>query len=187
MLQEAIVFQATNDSYYCRLEVRGSRELAFFPGVARGAVYPGFTYQTEAGTRAALIHFQARHPAFIGYLHLSWPHAWQQSHHCESLWPKRKEISDLGPLACLLQLCPLSRGLVVQEDGLTLSCRDYSNGGPAFFASGLEASHDAGCGPRPRNLATYAEGLGVAAVQVKVYFAPEKILLLAATIRSQQI
>ena len=91
-----------------------------------------------------------------------------------------------SPLAYLLRLCPFSRTLVVQEDGLTLSCRDFSNGGPAFFASGLEASHDAGCGPRPRNLATYAEGLGVAAVQVKVDFAPEISPLLATVTRTQR-
>ena len=42
----------------CRLEVKGKRELAFFPGLGRGAVYPGFTYQTEAGTRAAPISFE---------------------------------------------------------------------------------------------------------------------------------
>jgi biotin--protein ligase len=41
----------------CRLEVKGPRELAFFPGVARGPVYPGFKYESEAGAHAALIAF----------------------------------------------------------------------------------------------------------------------------------
>jgi len=49
----------------CRLEVKGSRELGFFPGVARGAVYPGFTYQTEAGTIAAPIKYQANPMGFV--------------------------------------------------------------------------------------------------------------------------
>lgn len=45
-------------SMRCRLEVQGKRELAFFPGLAKGAVYPGFTYQSEAGTVAAPISFK---------------------------------------------------------------------------------------------------------------------------------
>jgi len=37
------------------LEVAEERELRFFPGVARGAFYPGFNYLDESGSRAALI------------------------------------------------------------------------------------------------------------------------------------
>ena len=36
----------------------GERELAFFPGVARGSAYPGFDYETEAGAVAAALLFQ---------------------------------------------------------------------------------------------------------------------------------
>ena len=36
----------------------GNRELAFFPGVARGSVYSGFQYATEAGTHAAPLRFK---------------------------------------------------------------------------------------------------------------------------------
>ena len=35
------------------LEVIGARELAFFPGIARGAAFPGFVYNSEEGARAA--------------------------------------------------------------------------------------------------------------------------------------
>ncbi|CAL8470467.1 g10009 [Coccomyxa elongata] len=41
-----------------RLEVRGPRELAFFPGVAVGPVYPGFRYESEAGAHAARVTFK---------------------------------------------------------------------------------------------------------------------------------
>ncbi|KAF9436348.1 biotin holocarboxylase synthetase [Entomortierella beljakovae] len=37
------------------LEVQGSRDLKFYPGECRGAVYPGFVYESETGARAARI------------------------------------------------------------------------------------------------------------------------------------
>ncbi|KAI5922469.1 biotin-protein ligase [Camillea tinctor] len=37
------------------LEVVGSRELAFFPGICRGGAFKGFQYQSEKGARAARI------------------------------------------------------------------------------------------------------------------------------------
>jgi biotin---protein ligase len=39
------------------MEVIGSRELAFFPGTCRGGAFRGFTYNSEEGTRAALVQF----------------------------------------------------------------------------------------------------------------------------------
>ena len=42
-----------------RLEVVGDRELAFFPGVARGSVYPGFEYESERGAVAAALRFRS--------------------------------------------------------------------------------------------------------------------------------
>lgn len=39
------------------LEVCGPRELAFFPGTARGSVVPGFRYETEAGAAALPLRF----------------------------------------------------------------------------------------------------------------------------------
>lgn len=36
-----------------KMEVVGSRELAFFPGICRGCAFPGFVYHSEEGTRAA--------------------------------------------------------------------------------------------------------------------------------------
>ncbi|KAG8530034.1 uncharacterized protein KY384_005516 [Bacidia gigantensis] len=35
------------------LEVIGKRELGFYPGICRGLAFPGFAYNSEAGTRAA--------------------------------------------------------------------------------------------------------------------------------------
>lgn len=35
------------------MEVSGPRELAFFPGIARGCVYKGFVYETQCGAKAA--------------------------------------------------------------------------------------------------------------------------------------
>jgi biotin--protein ligase len=36
-----------------KLEVVGSRELAFFPGICRGGAFAGFAYHSEEGARAA--------------------------------------------------------------------------------------------------------------------------------------
>ncbi|KAK9825113.1 hypothetical protein WJX74_010003 [Apatococcus lobatus] len=40
-----------------RLQVEGERELAFFPGLARGGIYSGFDYASEGGSRAAPLTF----------------------------------------------------------------------------------------------------------------------------------
>ncbi|GFR44822.1 hypothetical protein Agub_g6160 [Astrephomene gubernaculifera] len=40
------------------LQVVGDRELAFFPGTARGAAYPGFDYTSELGAHAAPLRFR---------------------------------------------------------------------------------------------------------------------------------
>lgn len=37
------------------LEVIGSRELAFFPGICRGAAFKGFDYQSEKGAKAVTL------------------------------------------------------------------------------------------------------------------------------------
>lgn len=37
------------------MEVKGPRQLAFFDGIARGSVFPGFKYNSEEGARAASI------------------------------------------------------------------------------------------------------------------------------------
>lgn len=37
------------------LEVIGSRELAFYPGICRGAAFSGFDYQSEKGARAVTL------------------------------------------------------------------------------------------------------------------------------------
>ena len=35
-----------------KMEVIGTRELAFYPGICRGCAFPGFVYHSEAGTKA---------------------------------------------------------------------------------------------------------------------------------------
>ncbi|KAK9808667.1 hypothetical protein WJX72_001584 [[Myrmecia] bisecta] len=50
------------------LEVRGERELGFFPGIAKGCVYPGFQYETENGAVAAPMRFwPAKRPRVVEY------------------------------------------------------------------------------------------------------------------------
>lgn len=39
------------------LEVQGDRELAFYPGIALGSLYPGFRYESEEGAVAATIQY----------------------------------------------------------------------------------------------------------------------------------
>lgn len=39
------------------LEVCGPRDLKFFPGVARGCVYPGFEYKSLRGSRGKILFF----------------------------------------------------------------------------------------------------------------------------------
>ena len=43
-----------------KLRVAGDRELGFFPGVALGAVVPGFRYETEAGAAATRLAWRRR-------------------------------------------------------------------------------------------------------------------------------
>lgn len=38
-----------------KMEVVGTRELAFYPGTCRGCAFPGFVYHSEAGAKAAEI------------------------------------------------------------------------------------------------------------------------------------
>jgi biotin---protein ligase len=40
------------------MEVVGSRELAFFPGICRGPVFPGFNYNKEDGAKAASLSME---------------------------------------------------------------------------------------------------------------------------------
>jgi biotin--protein ligase len=39
------------------LEVHGQRDLAFFPGVARGAVFPGFDYKSMRGSTGVFLFY----------------------------------------------------------------------------------------------------------------------------------
>ncbi|KAG2445925.1 hypothetical protein HXX76_000528 [Chlamydomonas incerta] len=48
-----------------RLQVQGERELAFFPGRARGAAYSGFDYLSEAGSAAAPVAFRPPSPQLL--------------------------------------------------------------------------------------------------------------------------
>lgn len=51
-----------------KLEVVGSRELAFFPGICRGSAFAGFQYNTEVGTRAAEVKVEKTYFASTGIL-----------------------------------------------------------------------------------------------------------------------
>ena len=42
-----------------RLAVAGDRELTFFPGLAQGAVHPGFRYETEHGAASCRLLFRS--------------------------------------------------------------------------------------------------------------------------------
>lgn len=48
-----VEFEAGSD-----IEVVGDRELGFYPGTARGSIYPGFDYQSEKGAIAVPIRFK---------------------------------------------------------------------------------------------------------------------------------
>ncbi|KAK9813904.1 hypothetical protein WJX73_004231 [Symbiochloris irregularis] len=108
------------------LEVRGSRELKFFGGVARGGVFSGFKYMSEAGAVAAPIAC------------------------CEldSVGPLRdasgSEHAALPPTAPYSQSDNVERAAAdhnsASADGRTTNdaCEqfyDYSNGGPKFGQS----------------------------------------------------
>lgn len=41
-----------------KMEVIGSRELEFFPGICRGCAYKGFVYSSEAGARAVQLNIE---------------------------------------------------------------------------------------------------------------------------------
>lgn len=49
-----------------RLEVVGSRELAFFPGTCRGGAFRGFEYGSESGARAARLRVTALEGEGVG-------------------------------------------------------------------------------------------------------------------------
>lgn len=56
------------------LEVAGERELAFFDGICRGTVFPGFQYDSDAGARQVT----------LGISRSAWRDHWPQSpEHCE--------------------------------------------------------------------------------------------------------
>ena len=124
-----------------RLEVKGPRELAFFPGIARGPVYEGFRYQSEAGAHAALVSF--RSPVGRGY----------------SRAGPATAGSDAEGAAGPALRCGHSQGTCCTPGWVT--CRDYTNGGPAFWPSEGGGDLDV--------LAVYAEkGDALAAVRCAV-------------------
>eukprot|EP00878_Enallax_costatus_P006658 GHUV01006977.1.p1 GENE.GHUV01006977.1~~GHUV01006977.1.p1 ORF type:complete len:456 (+),score=139.45 GHUV01006977.1:2006-3373(+) len=95
-----------------QLQVVGDRELAFFPGVARGAAYEGFDYLTESGAVAAHIQFQV-------------PAGTALADHAQQL--QRQHLRQQQQRA--------SGGEAGQQDHTRISwcsTRDYCNGGPMF-------------------------------------------------------
>ena len=94
--------------------MEGDRELSFFPGTARGCVFPAFCYRSEAGTHAARLTFQP--------------------HKLASLVPKVAKIGQNGPGSASQD----DRGSHAGDGAAvsTTKTRDYSNGGPAFLEKG---------------------------------------------------
>ena len=124
-----------------RLEVVGARELRFFPGVARGSVYRGFSYESEDGSTAAPLDFL---DAWTG--HGADQEEDGQHQQAEAVG----EGEDGGD----------RDGGGGGGGGGWQRCRDYVNGGPMFLAAdgGPAASH-----PGVRVLARYPELGGAAA------------------------
>ncbi|KAF6259598.1 biotin-protein ligase [Scenedesmus sp. NREL 46B-D3] len=79
-----------------RLQVVGDRELAFFPGIACGAAYPGFDYQTEAGAVAADIQF-AVPPLLAQQLQQQGNTPMQQDSSSGSSWCSTQDYCNGGP------------------------------------------------------------------------------------------
>lgn len=84
--------------------MKGTRELAFFPGIAAGPAYAGFRYQSEAGAHAARIAFRPPHPPLAANA--------------------PEETLPAMPFA------PEQVAFTPPKDWLT--CQDYTNGGPKF-------------------------------------------------------
>ena len=141
------------DCCHGRLEVKGPRELKFFPGVARGGVYPGFQYMSEAGAVAAPIAQCAGQPeaADTGSVRdTTGPSSSQQQSDLASA------SSASGP--------DVHPGLLAGSECFY----DYSNGGPRFdeeAAANGEIPGSQEC----RVLATYCDlGNAAAAVACRV-------------------
>ena len=149
----------------------GRRELAFFPGVARGSIYSGFQYESEAGAEAARVQY-------LDLLAQQAQHAERAQHPQHPQRAAELERADaaaaVGPAAAGAapggQLPPWpdsSGGNGSDRSGRSSGsgwreCRDYINGGPGFFAL------DGRCmlaSPLPgvQVLATYPERGGAAA------------------------
>jgi biotin--protein ligase len=85
------------------IEVVGDRELGFYPGTARGSIYPGFDYQSEKGARAAPLKFKKRNKS-------------------------SSSSSTSSGNGCSNDNCSNGSGDILWEE-----CRDYLNGGPGFL------------------------------------------------------
>jgi biotin--protein ligase len=99
------------------LEVVGDRELAFFPGVARGAAFPGFDYQTEAGSVAAQLEFRV-HPLLAAQQAASHDTGAGSS---SSEWASCTDYCNGGPFFASLQ--DGSAAAVEQLPGVTVLAR----------------------------------------------------------------
>ncbi|WIA30489.1 hypothetical protein OEZ86_000573 [Tetradesmus obliquus] len=86
-----------------RLQVLGYRELGFFPGIACGAAYPGFDYQTEAGAVAADVQF-AVPPALAQQLQQQQGSTPLQEHCSSSSWCFTHDYSN-GVEAGQVKVC----------------------------------------------------------------------------------
>ena len=116
------------------LEVTGTRELAFFPGMARGPTFPGFDYKSTAGAKGANIEltvagaellqkyssevgFERLDAYFNGGCHFIPPsEANSQSDEAEHSTPTQPSESVFQPLATYSEL-HVPRAVTFDSDG----------------------------------------------------------------------
>lgn len=116
------------------MEVVGDRELRFFPGAARGAVVPGFDYQTERGAAAVRVRYvepdhlhqqldkQWQCPPQLGRHHGKAQANGRQSRHSDA-----QQLSEPG-----LSTAQSHREHTRASPTAWRDTVDYCNGGPLF-------------------------------------------------------
>ena len=122
----------------CRLEVLGDRELKFFPGVARGAVLPGFDYQTETG--AGAVHLTCHE--FTEYQDAQYSAGQTAIADLEQHLAEQQAAAQSGerlaserPSATIDAACQHTDNRAASKASDSYTCSDYSNGGPCFELS----------------------------------------------------
>lgn len=129
------------------LEVKGQRELAFFPGVAVGSVAPGFDYRNESGAQATPLLYRRSGTVGCAPAERTNTSAFGNELGCvglDDVWNPSADLSDL-------QL-PRSHAPADSES----HCSDW-DGQPSGASRGPD------CGATPAQAATAHEGEGASA------------------------